>query len=144
MEMRKFISIVLSLAMLLAFLPVVGLAADSNTVTAVRTAYFNSASEWALYDTSTNSDNILVASSGSDSWQAESSFTDEDGTVTSQSSLSGTGFATPRNALIAFTIPEDFDADSVARVTLSMTVKNVKQVTSGARLAVYGNSLSGE
>ena len=106
---------------------------------AVRTAYFNSSgSEWK----DTDGDNVLV-STGATGWEAASSFTDTDGTVTSQSSLSGTNFGSARHALVAFAIPSDFDPDNTSTVTLGLTVKNVKQVTSGARLAVYGNSVEG-
>jgi hypothetical protein len=141
--MKRFLSVVIALSMALCLVPSVSFAESANTLKAVRTAYFNSAAEWKLTDSSTNSDNVLMASSGSDGWQADSSFTDTDGTVTTQSSLSGTSFATPRNALVAFEIPTDVDFSNIARVTLSLTVKNVKQVTSGARLAVYGNSVIG-
>ncbi len=141
--MKRFICLVVALAMVLAVMPVIGFAADGDTIKAVRTAYFNNGTEWKLYDGTTGNDNILAASNGSDGWQAEQSFTDEDGSVTSQTSLSGTGFTTPRNALIAFTIPENFDAENTAKITLGMKIKNVKQVTSGVRLAVYGNSLDG-
>lgn len=140
--MKRVLAILVTLCMVMTFLPVVSLAQDIS-VDAVRTAYFNNGSEWKLYDTSTNSDNILVASSGSDSWQAESTFKDTDGVVTKQTSLSGTGFASPRNAVVSFELPKDVKSDEVAEVTLAMTVKNVKQVTSGVRLAVYGNSIAG-
>ncbi|MGM9551380.1 MAG: BNR repeat-containing protein [Clostridia bacterium] len=140
--MKKVLSILVVCCMVIGIIPVISLAADS-TYKAVRTAYFNSTTEWKLYDNSTGNDNILVASNGSDSWQAEGSFTDLDGTVTSQSYLNGTGFATPRNALVAFSIPEGFDPDKTVNVTLSMKIKNVKQVTSGVKLAVYGNSVDG-
>lgn len=139
--MKRFLSIVLAICMVLCVVPTISFAADNTK--AVRTAYFNNAAEWMLTDGSTGSDNILVASSGSDGWQAASSFADTDGTVTEQATLAGTGFLSPRNALVAFTIPTDVDFSNAARVTLSLTIKNVKQVTSGARLAVYGNSVDG-
>ncbi|MBQ3110783.1 MAG: BNR repeat-containing protein [Clostridia bacterium] len=111
----------------------------TTNVNAVRTAYFNSSgSEWK----ETDGDNVLV-STGATGWVGATSFTDTDGTVTTQSSLSGTGFGSARHALIAFEIPEGFDPDNTAKVTLSMTVKNVKQTTAGARLSVYGNSVDG-
>ncbi len=141
--MKRFLSIALALCMMLCAMPTVTLAAEGSTIKAVRTAYFNSASEWKLTDDTTGSDNVLVASGGSDGWQAQSQFVDTDGTVTEQTTLDGTGFNTPRNALVAFTLPEDVDYSKAARVTLSLTIKNVKQVTSGVRLAVYGNSVDG-
>ncbi len=136
--MKKVLAMMLVLCMIMAFVPAVSFAEDT-TISAVRTAYFNSnGNEWKASD----GDNILV-SAGATGWTGATSFTDTDGTVTTQSSLSGTGFGSARNAVIAFTIPSDFDPDNTAKVTLSMKVKNVKQVTSGARISVYGNSVSG-
>ena len=140
--MKKLSAILVVLCMVMGMLPVISFA-EANTIAAVRTGFFNSnGAEWKLTDNSTGSDNILV-STGATGWEAPSSFTDLDGTVTNQSSLSGTGFNTARNGLVAFTLPEDLDTTKDMKVTLSMTVKNVKQVSSGARLAVYGNSIDG-
>ena len=136
--MKKVLAMVLTLCMVMAFVPAVSFAADT-TISAVRTAYFNSnGNEWKY----TDGDNVLV-STGADGWAGASSFTDTDGTVTTQASLSGTNFGSARHALVAFTIPEDFDPDNTAKVTLSMKIKNVKQTTAGARLSVYGNSVTG-
>ena len=136
--MKKLTAILVVLCMVIGICPVISMA-ETNTITAVRTAYFNSnGKEWKY----TDGDNILV-STGATGWEGASSFTDTDGTVTTQSSLSGTGFGSARHALVAFTIPTDIDADDIAKVTLSMTVKNVKQTSSGARLSVYGNSVDG-
>ncbi len=136
--MKKLLAIIVVLCMVAGICPCVSFAED-NTLTAVRTAYFNSGgTEWKY----TDGDNVLV-STGATGWEGASSFTDTDGTTTTQSSLSGTGFGSARHALVAFTIPADIDADHIAKVTLSMTVKNVKQVSSGARLSVYGNSING-
>ncbi len=140
--MKKVLAMVLTICMVMAFVPAIGFAADAE-YRAVRTAYFNSSgSEWRLTDQTEGSDNVLV-SAGATGWTGATSFTDTDGTVTTQTGLSGTGFGSARNALIAFTIPEDFDPDNTAKVTLAMTIKNVKQTTSGARLSVYGNSVDG-
>ncbi len=136
--MKRFLSIMLVICMVIGIFPVISFA-DSNTITAVRTAYFNSSgSEWKNSD----GDNVLV-STGATGWEGASSFTDADGIVTTQSSLSGSGFNSARHSLIAFALPGDLDADRIGKVTLSMTVKNVKQVSSGARLSVYGNSVDG-
>ncbi len=134
--MKKLTAILLVLCMLIGICPAVSFA-EETTLNAVRTAYFNSSgSEWKY----TDGDNVLV-STGASGWEGAQRFTDTDGTVTNQSSLSGTGFGSARHALIAFTIPNDILADDVAKATLSMTVKNVKQTSSGARLSVYGNSV---
>ncbi len=139
--MKKFTAILVVLCMVIGMCPCLSLA-EASTITAVRTGFFNHNGEWKLTDNATGSDNILVSTGGPDvTWTAASSFTDTDGTVTSQSSLSGTGFLTARNGLIAFALPDSLDTSSDLKVTLSMTVKNVKQVSSGARLAVYGNSV---
>ena len=136
--MKKVLAIMLTICMVLAFVPCVSFAADT-TINAVRTAYFNSSgSEWKASD----GDNVLV-STGATGWAGASSFTDTDGTVTTQASVSGTNFGSARHALVAFAIPEGFDPDNTAKVTLSMKVKNIKQVTANARLSVYGNSVSG-
>ncbi|MGM9551388.1 MAG: hypothetical protein ACI3XA_03940, partial [Clostridia bacterium] len=87
--MRKILAMMLSLCMTMAFVPQVAFAADT-TISAVRTAYFNSNSdetkrEWK----STDGDNVLV-STGATGWAGASSFTDTDGTVTTQTSLAGT------------------------------------------------------
>ncbi|MBQ3110784.1 MAG: BNR repeat-containing protein [Clostridia bacterium] len=136
--MKKVLAMVLALCMVMAFVPAVSFAADT-TINAVRTAYFNSnGNEWKA----TDGDNVLV-SAGATGWTGATSFTDTDGTVTTQGSLSGTGFGSARNAVIAFQIPADFDPDNTAKVTLSVKVKNVKQTTAGVRLSVYGNSVDG-
>lgn len=135
--MKRILSIILVVCMIIGVFPVVSMA-EELTVTAVRTAYFNSnGNEWKL----TDGDNVLV-STGAALWVGASDFTDLDGTVTTQSSLSGSGFNSARHSLIAFEIPKDFDTAKDMRITLSLTVKNVKQVSSGARLSVYGNSVS--
>ncbi|MBQ8002966.1 MAG: BNR repeat-containing protein [Clostridia bacterium] len=136
--MKKLTAILVVLCMVIGMLPAISFA-EANTITAVRTAYFNSnGKEWKY----TDGDNVLV-STGATGWEGASSFTDLDGTVTSQSSLSGTGFNTARHALVSFEIPQDLDTTKDMKVTLTMTVKNVKQVSSGARLSVYGNSVNG-
>ncbi len=136
--MKKVLAALVVLCMVVSMLPVMSFAADT-TINAVRTAYFNSSgSEWKA----TDGDNILV-SAGASGWTGATSFTDTDGTVTTQTSLSGTGFGSARNAVIAFAIPQGFDPDNTAKVTLSMKIKNVKQTTAGARLSVYGNSVDG-
>ena len=138
--MKKLTAVLVVLCMVIAICPVVSMADTTiNTITAVRTAFFNSSgTEWKY----TDGDNVLV-SVGATGWEGATTFTDLDGSVTTQSALSGTGFLTARHSLAAFEIPEDLDTESDMRVTLSMTVKNVKQVSSGARLSVYGNSVSG-
>ncbi len=141
--MKKLTAVLIVLCMIVSVCPAVSFA-EGNALTAVQTAYFNSQDEWEQSDADEGSDNILVASSGADSWQATSSFTDTNGVVTKQSSLRGSGFHTPRNAIVEFIIPEDFNLDNTQIVTLSMTIKSVKQVSSGARLAVYANSIDKE
>ncbi len=139
MKIKKPLAFLTALVMVLGIMPSIALAGENVTVDAARAMFFNNASECK----STDGDNILVASNGSDGWQCAKEFTDEDATVTSQATnLAGTGFATPRNAFVAFTLP-DIDYDNLVSATLSLTVKNVKQVTSGERIAVYGNSLKG-
>ena len=136
--MKKVLAIMLIVCMVMALVPCVSFAANT-TINATRTAFFNSnGEEWK----STDGDNILV-SAGADGWTGATSFTDTDGTVTTQASLSGTGFGSARNSVIAFTLPEDFVPNNRAKVTLSMKIKNIKQTTSGARLSVYGNSVDG-
>ncbi|MGM9552593.1 MAG: hypothetical protein ACI3XA_10100, partial [Clostridia bacterium] len=87
--MKKVLATVVAICMVLGMLPAVSFAADT-TISAVRTAYFNSNSdetkrEWK----STDGDNILV-STGAAGWEGATSFTDTDGTVTTQTSLAGT------------------------------------------------------
>ena len=136
--MKKFTAVLVVLCMVIGMMPVVSMA-ETDTITAVRMAYFNSSgSEWKY----TDGDNVLV-STGASGWEGADSFTDLDGTKVTQSSLSGTGFGSARHALIAFELPEGIDAEKIANVTLSMTVKNVKQTSGGARLSVYGNSVDG-
>ncbi len=134
--MKKVLATLLVLCMVVGMLPAISFASDT-TISAVRTAFFNSSgSEWKA----TDGDHVVVAA-GATGWTGVTEFTDSDGTVTTQASLSGSPFGSARNALIAFTIPDDFDPATTARVTLSMKIKNVKQTSSGARLSVYGNSI---
>ncbi len=136
--MKKITAVLVVLCMVIGIMPVISFA-ETDTVTAIRLAYFNSkGDEWKY----TDGDNVLV-SAGASGWEGAKSFTDLDGTTVEQSSLSGTGFGSARHSLIAFEIPEGIDTDTIASVTLSMTVKNVKQTSSGARLSVYGNSVDG-
>ncbi len=138
--MKKLTAVTVVLCMLLSMLPVIGFAANSVTVDAVRTAYFNSGSEWKY----TDGDNILVSIGGPGAaWTAPTQFTDIDGTVTTGGNVSGVEFLTARHGLVAFEIPKDFNYKSDMKITLGFTVKNVKQVASGAKLAIYGNSLDG-
>lgn len=134
--MKKFAAILIALCMVIGVLPVISFA-NSTTIKAVRTAFFSSNGKDWMYE---DGDNIL-ASTGATGWGAADSFTDLDGSTVSQSSLSGTNFGSARHSLIAFELPEDFDAGKTTDVTLTMKVKNVRQVSSGVRLAVYGNSV---
>lgn len=135
--MKKLTAFLIVFSMVLSICPVMSFAEES-TLKAVRTGYFNYNGEWKL----TDGDNVLVSmGEPGDGWKAADSFTDTDGTVTVQEELSGVGFMTARHSLVAFEIPESADKTKDWRVTLSLTVKNVKQVSSGARLAVYGNSI---
>ncbi|MBR5535043.1 MAG: BNR-4 repeat-containing protein [Clostridia bacterium] len=141
--MKKLLAILVVLCMVLSVCPCVSFAANT-TVGAVRTAYFNSASEWAAAQSGEGEGvSVLVAYNGSDNWQAAQSFTDTDGTVTNQTVTSGTPFNTSRNALVSFEIPEGFDAEKTGMVTLTLSLKYFKQVAAGVRLAVYGNSIDG-
>lgn len=139
--MKRFLCAAIALCMVICALPAVSFAKVADEVTAVRTAYFNTDKEWKLTDDSTGSDNVL-ASTAEAGWGAPNTFTDEDGSVTTKPGVSGTNFGSARNALIAFQIPAN--VENAARITLSMTIKNVKQVSAGSWLAVYGNSLEGE
>lgn len=142
--MKKLTAILIALCMIIAMCPVVSMAVNTE-VNAVRTVYFNSQSEWGTAESSSDGGNVsvLVAYNGSDNWQAANTFTDTDGKTTTQTVTTGTAFNTSRNALIAFEIPEGFDAEKTGLVTLSFYVKKIKQVATGVRFAVYGNSIDG-
>ncbi|MCD8049435.1 MAG: BNR-4 repeat-containing protein [Clostridia bacterium] len=137
--MKKLVSLFIAAAMTLSIIPAsfASQSYSAENVDAVRAMYFNSADELAESD----GDNLLIASGTG--WTCDTSFTDLDGTVTEQASLSGSNFNTPRNAAIAFELP-DIDYDNLLRVTLSVTVKNVKQTSANQRIGVYGNSLKEE
>ena len=146
--MRKVLAIVLAFCMIMAFVPAVSFAADdtATTITANTTAFFTQSSALSTVEGSSESGGscVLVAWNGSDNWNAANSFTDTDGAVTNQTVTSGTNFGSSRQAIVSFDIPEDFDPDSVAKVTLGLTVRYIKQVDqAGARLAIYGNSVDG-
>ena len=141
--MKKVLAMVLSFCMIMAFVPIVSFAADT-TINAKNMAFFTSGSSLSAVEGSDESGGscVLVAWNGSDNWNAASTFTDTDGTVTNQTVTSGTGFGSSRQAVVSFEIPNDFDADNVAKVTLGLTVRYVKQINqAGARLAIYGNSV---
>ena len=81
--MKKFTAVLVVLCMVIGMMPVVSMA-ETDTITAVRMAYFNSSgSEWKY----TDGDNVLV-STGASGWEGADSFTDLDGTKVTQSSLS--------------------------------------------------------
>ncbi|MBQ7876683.1 MAG: BNR repeat-containing protein [Clostridia bacterium] len=146
--MKKVLAIMLTLCLSLAFVPSVSFAADdtTTTITANTTAFFTSSSSLSTVEGSSESGSscVLVAWNGSDNWNAANSFTDTDGTVTSQTVTSGTNFGSSRQAVVSFDIPSDFDSDNVAKITLGLTVRYVKQISqAGARLAIYGNSVEG-
>lgn len=135
--MKKITAVLIVLCMVMGVCPVITFAAE-NTVNAVRTGFFNYNGEWKL----TDGDNVLISvGTPGDGWNAASSFTDTDGTVTVQEEITGVEFLSARHALVSFKIPENSDITKDWKVTLSLKVKNVKQVSSGARLAVYGNSI---
>ena len=135
--MKKITAILIVLCMVISICPTMSFA-EENTITAIRTGFFNYNGEWKL----TDGDNVLVSvGEPGDAWNAASNFTDADGTVTVQEEISGVGFLSARHALISFEIPENLDKTKDWKVTFGVTVKNVKQVSSGARLAVYGNSI---
>lgn len=140
--MKKVLAMVLTVCMALAFVPTISFAAET-TITAANTAFFTQSSALSTVEGSSESGNscVLVAWNGTDNWNGASSFTDTDGSVTSQS-VSGTAFSSSRQALISFNIPTGFDVESATKATLSLKVRYVKQITTeGARLAIYGNSI---
>ncbi|MBQ8540146.1 MAG: BNR repeat-containing protein [Clostridia bacterium] len=143
--MKKVLAIMLTICMVMAFVPAVSFAAET-TVTAANTAFFTSSSTLSSLEGSSESGGscVLVAWNHSDNWNAASTFTDTDGSVTNQTVTSGTAFGSSRQAVVSFNIPSDFDVDSVSKVTLGLTVRYIKQVDqAGARLAIYGNSIDG-
>ncbi len=144
--MKKVLAMMLSICMIMAFIPAVSFAADV-TINANTTAFFTPSGALSTVEGSSESGSscVLVAWNGSDNWNAAGSFTDTDGSVTSQTATNGTGFGSSRNAVVSFDIPEDFDPDKDVKVTLGLTVRYVKQISdAGARLAVYGNSIDGK
>ncbi|MGN1097538.1 MAG: hypothetical protein ACI4SS_01430, partial [Clostridia bacterium] len=139
--MKKLISLAVALAMVLSVVPMFSVAfAEETVVEAERMLYFNNASDIGTAN-GNEGGNVSVLIAGGGSWSSASSFTDEDGTVTNTASLEGTNFGSPRNAFVAFTLP-DIDYDKLVNATLSMTVKGVKQTSANARIGVYGNSLT--
>ncbi len=143
--MKKVLAIMLTVCMVMAFVPAISFAADT-TITSNTTAFFTSSGSLSTVEGSSESGSscVLVAWNHSDNWNAASTFTDTDGTVTNQTVTSGTGFGSSRQAVVSFNIPSDFDSDNVAKVTLGLTVRYVKQINqAGARLAIYGNSVDG-
>lgn len=143
--MKKLMSFLLAFCMIVGMCPAIGFAKASITsVNASKTVYFNSASEWSTAQQGEGGgESVLVAYNGSDNWNAPASFTDTNGEVVNQGVSTGVPFNTSRNALVSFKIPENFDADNTAFVTLTLTLKYFKQVDLGVRLAVYGNSIDG-
>lgn len=117
-----------------------------QTQTAIRTAAFNSGNEWYMGNHSGGEwggNDLLVA--GSDAmpgWSVASGekFIDLDGTEVTAPVVDGQNFFTPRNAVVTFSIPKE-QAENIRSVQLELSVRNVKQLTAGARLAVYANSL---
>ncbi len=141
--MKKVLAIMLTVCMIMAFVPCISFGANS-TIVSNTTAFFTSSSALSTLEGSSESGGscVLVAWNGSDNYNAASTFTDTDGTVTNQTVTSGTAFGSSRQAIVSFDIPQDFNPDSVAKVTLGVTVRYVKQISeAGARLAVYGNSI---
>ena len=141
--MKKVLALMLSLCMVMAFVPCISFAADT-TIKANTTAFFTSGSSLSTVEGSSESGSscVLVAWNHGDNWNAASTFTDTDGTVTSQTVTGGTAFGSSRQAVVSFDIPSGFDSDAVSKVTLGLTVRYVKQISdAGARLAVYGNSI---
>jgi len=142
--MKKVLNLILCFIILFAMLPQTVTSEEINTIQiqATKNASFNNKDEYIYSD-----DNILAASDSKDNWQAARSFTDLDGATVTTASIDGTGFNTPRNAVIAFPagpILSVITPDDIKSVTLTVTIKNVKQVTANARLAVYGNTLEQE
>ncbi len=143
--MKKLMSFLLAFCMIIGMCPAIASANENvDSVSATRTVYFNSASEWSTAQQGEGGgESVLIAYNGSDNWNAAGSFTDVNGEVVEQTVTSGVGFNTSRNALVSFKIPENFDADDTALVTLTLTLKYFKQASVGVRLAVYGNSVDG-
>ncbi len=149
--MKKIISLAVALAMIISVVPMFGLtagaAAEETTVPADRAMYFSDTTDLGTASGDDGAKNpagdkvgMLVAAGKT--WTAAKSFTDDDGTVTNQSSLSTTGnFNNPRHTVIAFKLPQDLDYSKLVSVTLAMTVTQVKQTSGGQRLGVYGNSI---
>ncbi len=135
--MKKLIIFLLTAALVLSSFPAFAAENDEIKVSAERAMYFDNNGSLQT----TDGDNLLIAAGGT--WTAKDSFTDEDGTVTKQPSLSGDNFKYPRHTVIAFKLP-DIDYSCLIGARLSMTVKNVKQSSGGQRIGVYANSIKEE
>ncbi len=119
-----------------------------SQIEAVRTVGFSSGTEFLMGNESGSSEwsgkDLLIAGSASNTWSIANgtTFTDSDGTETAMPTVTGTAFGSPRNAVVTFKIPEGQSAEDIKTVELDLTIRNVKQIAPGARLAVYGNSLT--
>lgn len=146
--MRKTIAILTAVAMLIACCPL-GLSAMAaepqiTVLEAVRTLSFNPSGEILPNPSNTaQGGDVILTSAGTAGWEPATVFTDTDGTQTSVPSLSGSPFGSARHALMSFAIPSGISTDDIKSVKLSLTVKNIKQVSAGNRLAIYGNSIAG-
>ena len=142
--MKKVLAIVITVCMLMAFVPCISFAAET-TLTASNMAFFTPSGTLSSLEGSGESGGscVLVAWNGTDNWNGASTFTDSDGTEVTQS-ISGSGFGSSRQAVVSFDIPADLNTETDIKVTLGLTVRFIKQINeAGARLAIYGNSVDG-
>lgn len=122
--------------------------ATVHTQEAVRTASFNSGNEWYMGNRTGgewSGDDLLVSGSQSlEGWstKAGDAFVDLDGQSLTMPEVTGGVFSTPRNAVVSFSIPEGKNPEHLRQAELSFAIRNLKSVSAGARLAVYGNSIT--
>ncbi len=142
--MKKFISLAVALAMVLSVCPMLGLmasaATETTSATLERMLYFSNSTHIGETETSSESNNSCVLVSPGGDWSTAGTFTDEDGTVTTQPSLGGSGFNNPRNTVIAFKLPE-IDYTKLLSAELTLGIHCVKQSAPGQMLGIYGNSI---
>jgi|GEM_PF-781845 len=139
--MKKILTLILALCFILPLMPASIASADNKIeIPVLKHVYFSHNGEFR----ETDGDNLLISIANANdhpTWVGAKEFTDKDGSRIVQDSLAGTPFGSARHTILTFQVPEGVNPDEIAKATLYVTVKNVKQTTSNSRLSVYGNSI---
>ncbi len=135
MRIKKILSLAVVLAMVLTVVPMFGITASaaeapSGKWLAYKDAYFDSVNGGVGNGTNEQSmgGGVYVAGGQNESWSGGTGQAD------------GSNFQNPRHAVFGYKIPDGVTSDNISKATIYLHISGVKQIKSGATIAVYKES----